>query len=107
MASTVYSNRLFQALALMASASFTVPAGFKAVLRDVDVFVYGSTTGQAFSIVGPIGQIIWNLNIGGPSNGSWHQWSGRQVFGPGEQVFFEATAPGTDVTASGYLLQLP
>jgi hypothetical protein len=107
MPSPVYSTRLFEALALTTNVGYTVPAGVRAVLRDVDIFIGAHGTETAFAILGGMGQVIWYVDVASATTGQSFQWRGRQVFNPGDIISFVASANGVDVSASGYLLTLP
>lgn len=111
MASPVFSQRFFQARNLSGGSNYTVPDGFRAVVRDIDVFD-GSVTGDNVfqAISDALGQTFafWRSPLtGGSLNaGSWFGWRGRQVFFPDDTITFFADS-GLDVTVSGYLLTLP
>lgn len=109
MARPVYSTRFIQAHGLTSTASYTVPAGFIAVVRDVDTWISTPIGLNALFLHGALGQAIWQTSatIGESQYGSWR---GRQVFEPGELVEVEADVGALDaydVTVSGYLLTLP
>lgn len=105
MARTVYSEHLYSAVGLNGSASRSVPAGFRLVLRDVDV--YNGAGGTAtFFLKGGLGQVIWAHRWALGDGASSEQWRGRQVLDEGFSWSVSTTLP-MDVTVSGYLLSLP
>jgi hypothetical protein len=86
---------------------YTVPDGFVAVLRDIDVYL--SNTNSSQRGVGFEGRsaLFWAITLGGFASGSF-QWRGRQVLDPGETIDCIAPAgvQGSGLV-SGYLLTLP
>jgi hypothetical protein len=95
----------------MASAGpelvYTVPIGYRAVLRSLDGFLY---TGGVFVL-------LLSLN-GNPSclgavasaaqpNSGVGSWFGYQVLNPGDQVYLAANSAGTTYLLGGYLLVAP
>lgn len=90
---------------LNGTAVYTVPAGFVAVLRDLDAYFGGDIAPQNMFLHGPAGQAIWwngwTVLIAGVA-----QWRGRQVIQGGESFDVTTDAP-MDVSVSGYLLTLP
>jgi hypothetical protein len=105
MARAVYSELLVAELGLTGTATFTVPAGFRCVLRDLDAYNGGTFTSDTIFLHGQLGQAIWYGQTSS-SEGSYHSWRGRQVIDQG--LTFAVAVSGTwDVTVSGYLLTLP
>lgn len=109
MATPVYSTRFIQQHGLSGHASFMVPSGFVAVVRDVDSYIGTPAGFNSLYFHGAIGQTIWwtEATIG---QSQYASWRGRQVFEPGELIDVEADVGGLDaydVTVSGYLLSLP
>lgn len=81
---------------------FTVPTGYVAVMRDLDV-----TTGGG-SIISWEAGLVGGAKIAGgqftdESLFQMAQWRGRQVVPAGEQLYF-ASDGATDGAMSGYLL---
>lgn len=99
----VYSKRLIQAQALNGSASFTVPAGYTCVVRDLDAFVASGGSGAGLFLIGAGGQTMAAYNSIGSAFAVF-AWRGRQVLEAGETVTVTTTGP-CDVTVSGYLLE--
>jgi hypothetical protein len=107
MASAVYSTRFFVQEALVGNLGYTVPDGYRAVLRDVDGFIdaYSGLTALAIDGVGGATIAYWSV-----ASGTFQtiQWRGRQVFNPGDIIgFLQTGADPVSVSASGYLLTLP
>lgn len=103
---SVYSVQFVALAELTGSHGLDVPAGYKYILRDVDV-VNRSGSAVAFGLVGSAGQFVWYWDPLYNANALGGQWRGRQVFNPGEQIVFNALSGAWDVTASGYALTLP
>lgn len=105
MASPVYSSRFISAPGLSTTRSYTVPAGYIAIIRDLDA--YGNITGFAdLYLHGASGETLY-----------WFHWSalqqeavlwrGRQVIYAGESFDVTVSTGGidaVDVAVSGYLL---
>ena len=103
MAAPVYSYRFCQGHA-GASSSYTVPVGFRAVVRDITAFNASAVAPEnAQVVIVGLAITIWQALVA-PS--SFSGISFRVVIDEGETI---STDPGTDVdmTVSGYLLSLP
>lgn len=105
MALTLYSTRFFAIHDLSGPASYTVPDGLVAVVRDLDAFWGIDTEGNKLIMVGSAGQVIYQASWDIGSSGS-RQWTGRQVLYAGETLQLD-TEDVTDVSVSGYLLTAP
>lgn len=103
----VYSTQFVNLTSGLTSASFTVPAGFKAVLRDVTWFNPNTLSFTAMFTLGPSGQVVQYVEDANPSTNQYHQWEGRVVYGPGGVILMETSAAGPGGSAAGYLLSLP
>lgn len=111
MANAVYSHVLVNVShAGTVSGSYVVPAGFAAIVRDVDYFYGGASVG-AFGNVTDVasGAVFAWVSI--PPSGGGAQWHGRQVFQPGTEFIGSLAASSGSATCtvriSGYLLTLP
>lgn len=102
--SRVYSTRIWEGRNVNV-LSYTVPSGYRLVLRDIDTFFGGGIGGGAANYVGTLGQTFAYASFTGLIS-ELVSWRGRQVFEPGETIRM-VSGPGVDVTASGYLLELP
>lgn len=105
MAIPVYSIRFMAWAATETPTPYTVPAGYVAVVRDVDAVSGG----------GAIINWLWGINgeckIGGgqftvEALNQFQQWRGRQVLNPGETIYVAADG-AIDGAVSGYLLVIP
>jgi len=104
---TVYSQRFVAVQAATSDEVYTVPAGVRAILRDVWAAENPSTPGDTFAIENTAGGFIYVVIFAG-AQAETYFWQGRQVFEPGETIRFHVISiVGMDVTASGYLLSLP
>lgn len=101
----VYSTRFLAWEADETPGDYIVPAGYLAIVRDLDVWSGGGA------------MINWQLSIAGlckfaagqftiESVAQTGQWRGRQVVLPGEALVFGSDG-STDGICSGYLLLLP
>jgi hypothetical protein len=97
----LYSERFIAITGLVGAIGYTVPAGYRAIVRDVDAYWGGGGSVQVY-LHSAAGGTIWSDGNSGPS-GFYFSWRGRQVFYVGETITVEATDP-TDMTVSGYLL---
>lgn len=103
----VYSSRFWKVhdATGAGAASFTVPAGFRGVLRSVDVYYGGAGQPSAsLQIDGAPVVVIAHFDWSLASPGS-RTWSGGQVLNPGETVEI-VCSDLMDTVASGYLLPL-
>lgn len=106
---TVYSVRLFQALGLSPGTvvAYTVPAGYRAILRDIDLYSSAGVSNSEIYIEGALGQTIFHAEVAATTQDS-PQWRGRQVLYEGETISVNVGgASSWDVTISGYELTLP
>lgn len=84
-----------------------MPDGFVYVLRDIDV-VLRTAAPATMAVYGPnLGQFLLYIPDSSLGSDSGYHWRGRQVYGVGEQVGFQALSGQWDVMASGYQLTLP
>ena len=102
----VYSTRFISEAGVTAFADYTVPAGFRAVLRDVWVYAGSQITTVDFQLFSGTGAVMWSIG-NPPLNPAFWFWQGRQVYEEGEAIGFQVHAGNVDYSASGYLLDLP
>lgn len=99
---SVYSHRFLAWAASEIPPVFTVPTGYIAIMRDIDVWSGGGA------------MINWEAGINGicklaagqftvESIAQVATWRGRQVVEAGEEIYFQSDGP-TDGAISGYLL---
>ena len=103
---SVYSTRFIEVSSLTPSAAYTVPAGFVAVVRDLDAVSQGSVAVAELVMVGAAGQAIY-LAFAPISTSMWFGWRGRQVLLAGETLHVDVANGPWDVSVSGYLLTAP
>lgn len=106
---TVYSVRLYHGLGVSPGTivAYTVPAGYRAILRDIDCYSSAGVSNSEIYIEGDLGQTIFHAEVAATTQDS-PQWRGRQVFEPGETISINVGgASAWDITMSGYLLTLP
>lgn len=102
----VYSTSFIAVSAFTGVESYAVPDGFIAIIRDWDAYVNAGTTDSGnFYLSGGVDQIIDYFTVDFDTTVK-HQWQGRQVVGPGENLFITAELT-SDHSVSGYLLELP
>ena len=100
----LYSERIWEGRNVT-SLAYTVPAGKRLVIRDIDCFFGGGIGGGAANFTGTLGQTFAYFSFTGLSSSAF-EWRGRQVFYAGETVAM-VSGQGIDVTVSGYLLTEP
>jgi hypothetical protein len=105
--SSVYSTRLLATHDQpgITPAVYVVPAGFTLVVVCIDAYFGSALSDRTCFAIGSAGQVFWSESVG-PGLAGWRQWTGREVFYAGEdlQLFASDT---WDLSASGYLLELP
>lgn len=105
----VYSDHfIVQDLVSPALVNYVVPAGFKAVVRDISA-VLEAVFGEAGSLQCSAGLVIFAKWDAAPQQRRTIHWDGRVVLNAGEQLQARADGSGFDaqVIVSGYLLTLP
>lgn len=107
---TVYSLRIFGHAGLVTTAGKVgpiVPDNLIYVVRDMDVVERtGTRPASFFAYNGNLG-ILWSVESDSGDITGWHQWHGRQVFEPGEQVGVSVGVGTWSIAISGYQLTLP
>lgn len=102
MASTVYSVRFLQVHAPDGWHVYTVPAGFRAVVRSITCVVYGTGT--------PVYQVYvattYILNVSVPANDT-RVFDMRQVVYAGEALGASVTLATAHLSVTGYLFADP
>jgi hypothetical protein len=107
MSRPVYSTRFTAEYAVSPSASYTVPSGFVAVVRDCDAWCQaGSTDPWAAWGCTTLGGAVWEEFSAGSIN--FVGWRGRQVFYEGEVLYILGNSETPMfIILSGYLLTTP
>jgi hypothetical protein len=100
-----YSHRFIAEAGFTGSAAFLVPAGFVAVVRDIDAVIFTPGAGTIEAGIGG-SAVFWGFTWSFVAVLGWESWRGRIVLNPGEQLVI-TTNTGMDFSASGYLLSLP
>lgn len=100
----VYSTSFIAEHALSGSVVYTVPDGFVAIVRDIDVYVNGDLIATTYYAVDADtdGTFAWFVSPNEADPGLY-SWRGRQVFLAGESFAF-ISGNVCDVRISGYLL---
>lgn len=107
MATAVYSVRFIAVNSVGGEGTYTVPSGYRAIVRDIDTAQVGGEANTPWDCVNDsLGYVI----AGGFYEGveSYEQWRGRQVVNEGETI--ETSSGGSGLCSfavSGYLLTLP
>jgi hypothetical protein len=106
-AGTVYSVQFISTDNVALNPTYEVPAGYRAILRDLDAWCGGTPTSQGIVMENlSTGALIWYEPF--TTEFQISQWRGRQVIDEGQQVQL-TTGAGAPIHASlsGYLLTLP
>jgi hypothetical protein len=100
----IFSTRFLAVhdLAPAIPATYIVPAGHLAVVRNMDAYFGASLSDRKVFARGSASEIFWEEVVSAPGDG-WRQWQGRHVFFEGEAFSMFVDAVG-DISASGYLL---
>lgn len=103
----VYTTRFGRGVSTASvGVDYTVPAGYRAVLTDLDIVFGGSTfPSTAFLIDTGPGAAFWRTTAS--SAGTVAAWRGRQVLEAGDTVQFFPTTTGISWHLTGYLFTLP
>jgi hypothetical protein len=103
----VYSSRYWKVhnASGVGAATFTVPAGYRGVLRSVDVYYGGSGAPSATIQIDGAPVVVLQYFSWSPLTPGSRSWSGGQVIETGETVEI-VCSDAMDTVASGYLLPL-
>jgi hypothetical protein len=104
--SRIYSTSFIQVAGLLGQEHYVVPAGFVAVVREIDVYASTGLLEASFSAQGPSNQVFYFTSFGVGAQGS-QLWRGRVVINPTFILRATADTSPIDVTICGYLLTLP
>jgi hypothetical protein len=98
-----YSTRFLSGQAYTGTEHYTVPSGYRAVLKDIDCLTQDATSSQvAFQVAG-VSIAAFNTPAGQLYT---FQWRGMAVFYAGEQLTVICSQP-ISFMCSGYLLLDP
>lgn len=103
---SVYSVSFIQQQGLLGTATYTVPAGFRAVVRDIDAYSGASLSSRTLNAIGAAGQTFWQHQWQ-PTDQDSQSFRGRVVIDQGDTLEISVSGDTCDVTACGYLLTLP
>jgi hypothetical protein len=103
----LYTQRFMSAVGDPLAASYTVPEGYRGVIRSIDAWYTAGDGGQNVYLQNTsTGAVIWRAIFG--DDGHSLTWTGRQVVEELEEL--EAFSSGglyASISVSGYLLTLP
>lgn len=85
--------------------TYLVPAASVVVVRSIDCYAGVTVLGVTFLAKGSAGQVFFSGSTQ-PTSAGWQSWRGHQVLFAGESFSLEGDDT-CDLTASGYLLDLP
>lgn len=102
----VYSIQVFSLAPALTDQSYTVPDGARIILRDMDARDESATAGDQIAVYNAAGGILWTAKYHAADD-PWHyQWTGRQVYNPGEIIRVHVFAGAWSIQGSGYELTL-
>lgn len=107
MASPVYSTRFIDTQTLADGANYTVPSGFRAVVKTITVWPFVAGSGfEMFLVNETTTGLYWlQVTVGGPSS---FEHDTRLVFDEGEVMSLQTNYTGTmHGSVHGFLLTLP
>lgn len=102
----VYSTAFIFQRGLAGNATYTVPAGFVVVVRDVDVYWGQQPVAPTGLVLGAAGQAFWSW-AGAIFAANNDNWRGRHVMNAGDVLTVSVTNGNADVSVSGYRLVAP
>ncbi|HEX9572228.1 MAG TPA: hypothetical protein VF969_08235 [Burkholderiales bacterium] len=86
---------------------YTVPAGFRAVLRSFDCFKYTSGVMVCLLSINGLPSTLGAVSPAAQPNAGFASWFGYQVFNAGDQLYLAGNTNGITYLLSGYLLIAP
>jgi hypothetical protein len=107
MATPVYSTLFIAARGVNINAGYVVPAGFVAVVRDIEIAFLATPNNTAADVLDHATSTIltYHLQLNPFEE---HHWEGRQVVDTGAEILASSAGPAdTSIRVSGYLLTLP
>lgn len=105
---SVYTYRFLEGnLTAGQVATYTVPAGTKSILRDVEIYAAGGASASAvFELTLPGVGSIGVVGTGVLASQASRQWTGTIALDPGDQLLIVNTSGVIHCVASGYNFQL-
>jgi hypothetical protein len=105
----VYSTRFIQGIIAGTALFYNVPAGFVAVVRDIECMNFGTYTEglQLVWVTGPSTTNIFQVAQPLARVGPVYSWDGRVVLQAGEQIKAQALDSNWHVRVDGFLLSIP
>lgn len=106
--SPVFSSQLLLWTSSTPNLSFEVPAGFTAVVRDVQAYSLAGGTGlRVFLQSGGVGPPVYVASLQAIGENVSAQWQGRVVAYAGDTINLDVAELGADDTVyvGGYLLR--
>lgn len=86
------------------NTTYTVPAGYRAIVRDLDAI---NISGGSGSLTMTIAGLAYLFVAQSSTYLDYHAWRGRQVVNPGETLQVSQSGINWGYAVSGYLLTLP
>lgn len=104
---SVYSTRFYIGAAPSSQSTvYTVPAGFTAVIRDLEAFATSAITDPVYLVVqegsGPVAAVIADVGTLGALQ--FGHWEGRAVMVAGDELIIAGYGSDLLLCVSGYLL---
>lgn len=104
----VYSTRFMNGFMEPGIKSYTIPAGYVAVIRDIDVCATGTLSTPVPGVEVDIGGTVFaQLGLPFALQNLSYGWRGRQIANAGEVLNVRTSVGGWYYSVSGYLLTLP
>jgi hypothetical protein len=104
--SRVYSTRFMAGVPSGTPLLYTVPAGYKAVVRNIDIW-QPITAVTNLVEVAVFGLAIFYVAYASATVQTADHWDGRQVLNAGDTLYASSNYALANLMASGYLLSLP
>lgn len=103
----VYSICFIDVQGLGGAATYTVPAGFRAIIDTCDFYTGAQTPPGTVRMQSNTTNATWFYREVPINEDAYSSWRGRQVFDEGETFQASTATAPSDVRVSGWLLQLP
>lgn len=102
----VYSVQILCVAPALPSQTVTVPDDVRIIVRDIDARAESGATGDEIAVYNAAGGILWPAKVFAGADPFHYQWSGRQVYNPGDELRVVVFAGTWSVAISGYELSL-